>query len=129
MIASVPFVVVAVVFAFIKPHRKWCHNLVDVLLFLLLSKICICMHIIFETIINDYTLRVLVLMILIEMVIPQLVVIIYFFKLASWRYLQHLKQLGRNCTNLGVMRMRWKDFFSSKVQVNHDLFYSSASRS
>ena len=102
MILAVPFLVVAVVIAYIKPHRKWYHNLVDVLLFLLLSKICVCMHIIFETSINDDTLRVLVLIIMIEMAIPQLVVFIYFFfKFASWGYLQHLKQLSKNCTKSG----------------------------
>ena len=101
MIAAAPFVAVAVVIAFIKPHRKWYHNLVDVLLFLLLSKICICMHIILETSTSDYILRVLVLITLIDLAIPQLVVIIYFFKLASWGYLQHIKQLCRNCTKCG----------------------------
>ena len=98
MIPAAAFVLVAVVFAFIKPHRKWYHNLVDVLLFLLSAKICVCLHIIFETSTSDNTLRVLVLLILIDLAIPTLVVIIYFcFKLASWGYLQHLKHLSRNC--------------------------------
>ena len=102
MIAAPPFVAVAVVIAFIKPHRKWYHNVVDVLLCLLMSKICVCMHIILETSTSDYILRVLVLIILIDLAIPQLVVIIYFFfKLASWGYLQHLKQLSKNCTKFG----------------------------
>ena len=95
LITSVPFLVVAVIVAYIKPHRKWCHNLVTVLLLLLVAKFCICIHIIFETITNDYTLRVLVLVLLIDFAIPQLVVIIYFFfKLISWGYLQHVKQLS-----------------------------------
>ena len=94
LITSVPYIITAVVFAYIKPHRKWCHNLVTVLLSLLVAKVCICLHIIFETTTNDYTLRVLVLTLLIDFAIPQLVVIVYFcFKLASWGYFQHLKQL------------------------------------
>ena len=98
MIAAVPFLVVAVVFAYIKPHRKWYHNLVNVLLFLLISKMCVCLHIIFEIITSDYVLQILVLILVIDLAIPQLVVIIYFcFKLISWGYLQHMKQLGRNC--------------------------------
>ena len=98
IIAAVPFVVVAVVFAYIKPHRKWYHNLVNVLLFLLMSKMCVCLHIIFETITSDYVLQILVLILVIDSAIPQLVVIIYFcFKLISWGYLQDVKQLGRNC--------------------------------
>ena len=98
IIAAVPFVVVAVVFAYIKPHRKWYHNLVNVLLFLLMSKMCVCLHIIFETITSDYVLQILVLILVIDLAIPQLVVIIYFcFKLISWGYLQDVKQLGRNC--------------------------------
>ena len=102
MIAAPPFLAVAVGLAFIKPHRKWYHNLVNVLLSLLLAKICVCMHIIFETITNDYTLQVLVLILVIDFDIPQLVVIIYFcFKFASWGYSQHLKQLSRNCTKCG----------------------------
>ena len=96
MIAAPPFLVVAIVFAFIKPHRKWYHNLVTVLLLLLLAKICICSHIIFETSTSDYILQLLLVITLIDLTIPQLVVIIYFcFKLASWGYLQHLKQLRR----------------------------------
>ena len=95
LITSVPFLVVAVIVAYIKPYRKWCHNLVTVLLLLLVAKFCICIHIIFETITNDYTLRVLVLILLIDFAIPQLVLIIYFFfKLISWGYLQHVKQLS-----------------------------------
>ena len=94
LISSVPFIATAVVFAYIKPHHKWCHNLVTALLSLLLAKVSICFHIIFETITNDYTLRVLVLIVLIDFALPQLVVIVYFcFKLASWGYLQHLKQI------------------------------------
>ena len=100
LITSVPFILAAVVFAYIKPHRKWYDNLVTVLLLLLLAKSCICIHITFETITNDYTLRVLVLILLIDFAIPQFVVIIYFFfKLASWGYLQHVKQLSTRNEN------------------------------
>ena len=60
---------------------------------------CVCLHIIFETITSDYVLQILVFILLIDLTIPQLVVIVYFcFKLISWGYLQHLKQLSRNCT-------------------------------
>ena len=95
MIVAVPFLIIAVVFSYIKPHRKWYHSLVSVLLFLLMSKMCVCLHIIFETITSDYVLQILVLILVIDLTIPQLVVIIYFcFKLISWGYLQHLKQFS-----------------------------------
>ena len=98
MIAAVPFLIIAVVFAYIKPHRKWYHNLVSVLFALLISQMCICLHIIFETITNDHVLQILVLILVIDLAIPQLVVIIYFcFKLISWGYLQSVKQLSKNC--------------------------------
>ena len=97
LMTAVPFVVVAVGFAFIKPHRKLCHNLNTVLLLLLLAKMCICLHIIFEIDINDHVLRVMVLILLIDFAIPKVIIIIYFcFLIASWVYLRCLKRFCRN---------------------------------
>ena len=94
LVSAVPFLLFAVAFAFFKPHRKWSHNVVDVLLFLLLAKICICFHIVFGTTISELTLQIIVLVLLIDIAIPQVALCVYCgFKLASWVYSQDIKQL------------------------------------
>lgn len=85
LIVAVPFVVAAICFAFFKPHRKRLHNVIDILLFLLTTKMCIFLHLVFETGISQHTLRVLILILLIDFYIPHIFFIIYFgYKLVSW---------------------------------------------
>ena len=85
LIAAVPYVIVAIVFAFVKPHRKLWHNVVDVLLFLLIAKISICLHVMFETALSEHTLQVIVLILLIDSAVPHVILIIFFgYKLARW---------------------------------------------
>ena len=92
LMITVPFVLLAVGFAHFKPHRKWSHNVIDVLLFLLMAKICICFHIVFETTISKHTLRNVVLLILIDIAIPQIALLVYFgVKITSWAHSQYLK--------------------------------------
>ena len=87
LITAVPYIIVATVFAFVKPHRKLWHNVVDVLLFLLIAKISICLHVMFETALSDHTLRIIVLILLIDLAIPHVILIIFFsYKLACWIY-------------------------------------------
>ena len=73
LISAVPYILVAVCFAFFKPHRKSHHNAIDVLMFLLLAKMNICYHIVFETSISERTLYLVLLTVLIDAAIPQLV--------------------------------------------------------
>ena len=95
LITAVPFIVAAMVFAVFQPHRKWSHNVVDALLFLLLTKMSICIHIMLETEISDYTLRVVFLILLIDFTIPQFVLITYScIKLGTWALSQDWKQLN-----------------------------------
>ena len=92
LMITVPFILLAVGFALFKPHRKWSHNVIDVLLFLLMAKICICFHIVFETTISEHTLRNVVLLILIDIAIPQIALLVYFgVKITSWAHSQYLK--------------------------------------
>ena len=82
---SVPYITFAVVLAFVKPHRKWSHNIADVLILLLMAKIPILLHVAFETSISDHILRVIMLIVLIDLAIPQVILISYFcFKLVYW---------------------------------------------
>ena len=82
--SSVPYLLFAVVFAFIKPHRKWSHNLVDTGILLLISSLCILCHIAFETNVGEHTLRVVFLIMMLELALVQVVVIAHFcFKLVS----------------------------------------------
>ena len=55
LVSAVPFLLFAVAFALFKPHRKWSHNVVDILLFLLIAKICICFHIVLGTTTSEHT--------------------------------------------------------------------------
>jgi hypothetical protein len=48
LVTTLPYVISAVCFAFFKPHRKMLHNFLDVLFFLLMVKICIIFHVIFD---------------------------------------------------------------------------------
>ena len=89
---AVPFVLFAVAFALFKPHRKWSHNLVDTLLFLLMAKICICFHIVFETATSEYSLRIMILLILVDIAIPQIVLLVHFgIKVVFWAHSQYFK--------------------------------------
>ena len=85
LIGAVPFIIAAVSFGFIKPHRKLWHNCVDVLLFLLITKICICFHVVFETGLSEHTLRVVMLILLIDLALPHIILIVFFsYNLVCW---------------------------------------------
>ena len=87
LITAIPYVIAAVSFALSKPHRKLFCNVLDVSLFLLVAKMCVCLHIIFEMDIGEQTLRVVFLLVLIDLAIPQAVVIIFYcYKLAICIY-------------------------------------------
>ena len=72
--------------AFLKPHRKDHHNKIDVLLLLLIGKLCICLHIVLETTISQHTLFILGLIVVIDMSIPQVVLVIFL----SQKFISHL---------------------------------------
>ena len=94
LITAVPFILIAVACALFKPHRNWWHNVIDVLLFLLIAKICIILHMVFERPISEHSLHVAILVLLIDIAIPHVVLIIYCgFKIASWTCSQDGKQL------------------------------------
>ena len=93
LMGSVPFVLLAVGFAYFKPHRKWSHNLVDILLFLLITKMCLFLQIVFETTINEHGLRILVLVLLIDIVIPQVALLVYCAYRLKLVCLQDMKKL------------------------------------
>ena len=91
LMIAVPYILFAVAFALFKPHRKCSHNVVDVFLLLLIAKICICLHIVFGSSLTDHNLRIMVLVILIDVALPQITVLIYFsIKLTSWACSQRL---------------------------------------
>ena len=93
-IVAVPFILVAVFFAFFKPHRQWSHNIVDILMFLLLAKVCIFSHIVFEMSTTDKALRGVVMILLTDLAIPQVALMVYFgYKIACSARIQDLKQL------------------------------------
>ena len=105
-VTAVPYILIAVVFAFFKPHRKWSHNVVDTLLFLLIAKMCICLHTVFYATISEHTLQLMVLLLLIDIAIPQVALFVYSgIKLVSWAFSQDIKQLENgvrgNCEDNG----------------------------
>ena len=74
-----------VIIAFVKPRRNWRDNIVDILILLLLTKLTILLHVVFETNISEQQLKVLVIVLLIDLAIPQVVLLCYFcFKLLAW---------------------------------------------
>ena len=77
LLSAVPFILFAMAFALFQPHRKWCHNAVDVLLLLLIAKLCICFYIVYQTTISEQTLQIVVLLILIDLAVPHVILIIY----------------------------------------------------
>ena len=95
LVSAVPFILFAVVVTLFKPHRKWSHNVVDALLLLLIAKMCICFHTVFDTTVSEHTVQLIGLLLLIDIAIPQVALCVYCgFKLASWAYSQDIKQLG-----------------------------------
>ena len=98
LITAMPFILVAVIFAFFKPHRRLCNNAIDVLLFLLLAKICLLFHFIYEVTVSEATLKVLGLIVLIDLAIPQAGYIAYItFRLVRWIYSAGF--IKKNCCN------------------------------
>ena len=77
VVTAMPFIVVAVFFAFFKPHRKLSSNAIDVLLFLLLAKLSLLFHFIYEVTVSEATLKVLVAVVLTDLAIPQAVYVTY----------------------------------------------------
>ena len=77
LVSAVPFILFAMAFALFQPHRKWCHNAVDVLLLLLIAKLCICFYIVYQTTISEQTLHIVVLLILIDLAVPHVILIVY----------------------------------------------------
>lgn len=81
------------VIAIIKPRRKWSHNMVDMLILLLMGKINIFLHIAFKTSISEHTLRFILIIIVIDLAIPQVVLMICFcFKTLPWMCSRCLKR-------------------------------------
>ena len=92
------YILAAVFFAFCKPHCQWSHNIVDILLFLLLAKMCILLHIVFEMSITDEALRGVIMMLLIDLAIPQVALTVYFgYKIAHLVRMVDLKLLNTMC--------------------------------
>ena len=83
--AAMILLLLAVIVAFLKPHRKLCHNLIDVLVLLLLATMCICLHIMFGTNISQQSLHVVGLFVIISGATPHVILISFLgYKLASW---------------------------------------------
>ena len=94
LFAIVPYTIAAVCFAFFKPHRKERHNALDTLLLLLLAKISTCLYFIFDANIGESTFKFIVLLLLIDLAVPQVVLVTYFgYKLLSWLCAQDMKGL------------------------------------
>jgi hypothetical protein len=97
LVTAMPFILVAVMFAFFKPHRRLCDNAIDVLLFLLLAKFCLLFHFIYDVTVSEATLKVLGLIVLIDLAIPQAVYIAFItFRLVRWIY---CARFIKNCCN------------------------------
>ena len=100
LVIAVPFVLFTVAFALFKPHRKWSHNVVDVLLLLLIAKMCICAYTVVGTTISEPTLRIIVLLILIDLAIPQIIQLVCCgIKLVSWACSRDENAVRRNYEN------------------------------
>ena len=86
--------------ALFKPHRKWCHNAVNVLLLLLIAKLCISFYIVYQTTISELILYIVVLLILIDLAVPHVILIVYCgIKLLLWACSRDVKlgnSLSRN---------------------------------
>ena len=96
LLSAVPYILFSVGFAYIKPHRRPLHNIIDILLLLLIAKICICFYFIFN--LDSYTdadtVKIISLLIMIDLTIPQLILITYFsYKVLSWLCVQDAKSL------------------------------------
>ena len=90
--AAVGYAVGAIGFLCFKPYRKAWHNATDTLLLLLLSKICLCSY--FYSTASEYISHVMIIMLLIDLAIPQVALITYLsYKLVSWMYAQDVRGL------------------------------------
>ena len=105
LVSVTPCLITAACITLFRPHRRICHNTVDVLLLLLLAKICCIVHFIFKTHNNEKTLKILVSALLIDIAIPQVVVMSYFvFKLVL--HCISLQQFRRVCLTKRRVRQR-----------------------
>ena len=115
LFTAVLFILAAVFFAFFKPHRQWSHNIVDILMFLLLAKMCIFFHIMLEMNITDKVLRGVVMILRIDLAIPQVALMVYFgYKIAYSARIQDLKRL---CV---MWRRKRREGESENVYIPHN---------
>ena len=84
LITAMPFIIAAVCFSFFKPHRRLWNNAFDDLHLLLMAKLCLLFHFMFERPVNESALKILVFVVFVDMALPQAIMIIYFlYKLIS----------------------------------------------
>ena len=84
LITAMPFIIAAVCFSFFKPHRRLWDNAFDVLHLLLMAKLCLLFHFMFERPVSESALKILVFVVFVDMALPQAIMIIYFlYKLIS----------------------------------------------
>ena len=120
LVSAVPFVLCAVTVALFKPHRKWSHNIVDVLLLLLIAKICMCFYIVFRTTISEPALRIIVLLVLIDIAIPQMVQLVYYgIKLVLWACSLNGNAVRRNCEDHDNILSRSEESTSESQALLH----------
>ena len=115
LFTAVLFILAVVFCAFFKPHRQWSHNIVDILMFLLLAKMCIFFHIMLEMSITDKALRVVVMILLIDLAIPHVALMVYFgYKIVCSARIQDLKRL---CV---MWRRKRREGESENVYIPHN---------
>ena len=83
LIPAVPFILVGVLYAVLKPYRQWRHNVIDVIVLLWIAKMSICVHVVFNMSITDENLKIVLTVLVIDLGAPQAVLLLYLcYKLA-----------------------------------------------
>ena len=77
LMTSVFFVLVSVFFAFFKPYRRWCHNVIDTITLLWIAKMCICIHVILEMSISEEDLNTMMVILILDLAIPHLLLLLW----------------------------------------------------
>ena len=98
LMIAVPYILASVLLAVLKPYHQWSHNVINVIIFLWLAKMTICLHVAFEMSITDENLKIVLIVLLFDSAAPQAVLLFYVgYKTISWARKLNLKQL---CGNL-----------------------------
>ena len=118
LLTALPFVLVSVLFAILRPFRQWSHNIINIIMLLWIGKMCVCIHVAFEMSITDEDLKTMLIILLIDFAVPQAAILLYIgYKIAFLARKLNLKHL---CYYLRKNKSHENELHACEPQTNEE---------